>query len=124
MKVIKEYFPNATAMCERGKNQGHTGANRCGFGVFFTDCFDMKKDYDKTKDEARQICRAAKDKEHYDVKKMKKCFSLDWRLMKDRIIQTHLKMRQAEFISGFDGLDNAQLDYFNERCEDYLKCIA
>lgn len=33
-------------------------------------------------------------------------------------------MLKSDFIIGFNGLENTQLDYFTEKCEEYMKCIA
>jgi hypothetical protein len=60
--------------------------------IFFTDCFDLGKPHDHTREEIRGILRLASDLDNYDVKAMHTCVFLQWKEERDRILAMYKEM--------------------------------
>jgi hypothetical protein len=54
--------------------------------VFFTDCFDLGKQWDTTRNEIMNLIAVVQNNNHYDTKFMKKCVCPKWREKRLKLI--------------------------------------
>jgi hypothetical protein len=69
--------------------------------MFFVDAFDLGKPYDETRAEAAEIVKLAQSKKHFETTQMNRCAQLNWRDLKDVVMNSQLKMLTSKIISGF-----------------------
>ena len=67
--------------------------------VFFTDCYDLGKIYDNTREEARKIVKLTEEeKEIYEPRRrIKTCFTCSWRDQKDSMFSVYTKLSKVPF---------------------------
>lgn len=85
LKVLENHFPKSAAAALK-------------VPVFFTDCFDLGKPYDSTREELTKLSELAHKNEAYDVERMRKCLCLQWREEKERILKVYEEMKSDEVI--------------------------